>query len=147
MNVEDILRKYKAGEVELGFDDIHIEEFNDGSKEIFMERTIEGLETGETISLLFPEKEHVKELKLAIEEVETTLKVEAAEDFGDSDTTKLLKEELEILRERWAYTLSDEGGGQFDYDNPAGISIDGGEIEWIETNNEVTKTRKVDWEP
>lgn len=147
MNVEDILRKYKAGEVELSFDDIHIEEFNDGSKEIFMERTIEGLETGETISLLFPEKEHVKELKLAIEEVENTLKVEAAEDFGDSDTTKLLKEELEILRERWAYTLSDEGGGQFDYDNPAGISIDGGEIEWIETNNEVTKTRKVDWEP
>lgn len=220
MNVEDILRKYKSGEVELGFDDIHIEEFNDGSKEIFIERTIEGLETGETISLLFPEKEHVKELKLAIEKVETTLKVEAAElesllnkinrfyendeqglaalDFAkafdnlvtaleinheeiksdqteqelqetledfmytsdeesrelmnvysavDSDTIKLLKEEQEILRERWAYTISDEGGGQFDYDNPAGISIDGGEIEWIETNNEVTKTRKVDWEP
>ena len=174
----------------------------------------------ETISLLFPEKEHVKELKLAIEEVETTLKVEAAElesllnkinsfyendeqglaalDFAkafdnlvtaleinheeiksdqteqelqetledfmytsdeesrelmnvysavDSDTIKLLKEEQEILRERWAYTISDEGGGQFDYDNPVGISIDGGEIEWIETNNEVTKTRKVDWEP
>lgn len=110
MNVEDILRKYKAGEVELGVDDIHIEAFNDSSKEIFMERTIDGLETGETISLLFPEKEHVKELKLAIEEVETTLKVEAAEELGDSDVTELLKEELAILRERWAYTLSDEGG-------------------------------------
>lgn len=51
MNVEDILRKYKAGEVELVFDDIHIEKFNCGEmyQKLINNKIVQNKEYQETI--------------------------------------------------------------------------------------------------